>query len=177
MLLFVGLATLTNGVSVAWTYAQTRQYWYQWFFATERGRGALEADRRALCRLLWATWSPRWRFRDEEFEATAASWDNPDWVAVTLHSYRHRWGNAPGDPRYAGLETQLSPLPPIRVPTTVLHGEEDGATLPETTADKEKFFANGYERHVLPGVGHFIQREAPRVVVDAILRRADVSCC
>ena len=172
-----GLVTLsvgygTNDPRQPLSYPQTRLYWYQWFFATERGRVAVETDRRALCRFLWKTWSPNWRFAPEEFEATASSWDNPDWAPVTIHSYRHRWGNTPGDPRYRHLNSQLAQFPVIRVPTTMLHGEEDGATLPETSAEKERFFAAGYEREVIPGLGHFVQRENPALVVKAILRRA-----
>jgi pimeloyl-ACP methyl ester carboxylesterase len=171
-----GLVTLavgygTNDPGQPLSYPQTRLYWYHWFFATERGRAALETDRRALCRFLWETWSPGWQFSPEEFETTASSWDNPDWVAVTAHSYRHRWGNAVGDLRYRDLEARLAQLPVIRVPTSMLHGAEDGVTLPETSAGKEGCFAAGYERQVKPGVGHFIQRENPAIVVEAILRR------
>ena len=145
---------------------------YQWYFGLDRGREALEADRRALCRKLWETWSPGWRFDEREFEATASSFDNQDFVEVAIHSYRYRWGNAPGDPYYEDLEARLSEPPPISVPTTVLHGEDDGATLPETSAGKERFFAGPYERLVLPGVGHFVQRERPEAVVEAVLERA-----
>ncbi len=168
----VGYGTNDPGQKVS--FVQARQYWYQWYLNLDRGRTALETDRKALCRWLWETWSPSWHFDDKTFEATAASWENPDWVEVTLHSYRYRWGNATGDSRYGDLETHMSGLPPIRVPSTVLHGAEDGATLPETSANKEQFFVGGYEYVVVTGVGHFVQRERPGVVVDAILKRACV---
>jgi pimeloyl-ACP methyl ester carboxylesterase len=88
---------------------------------------------------------------------------------VVLHSYQHRWGNAPGDPYYEQDEAKLTPAPVLSVPTLVLHGALDGASLPATSAHKEKFFSGRYERTVLPGVGHFPQREAPRQVAEAIL--------
>lgn len=150
---------------------QVRNYWYQWFFNMEQGKRELEENRREFCRKLWETWSPGWNFTDEEFEATAASFDNPDFVEVAVHSYRHRWNNADADPDYDDLETRLSGPPKISVPTTVLMGEDDGATLPETSEGKEHFFTGGYERRVLSGVGHFVQREAPEAVVAAVLGR------
>ena len=162
----------TNDPRQELSFEQARAYWYQWYFGLDRGREALEADRRALCRELWETWSPGWRFDEREFEATASSFDNQDFVEVAIHSYRHRWGNAPGDPYHEDLEARLSEPPPISVPTTVLHGEDDGATLPETSAGKEHFFTGPYERLVLPGVGHFVQRERPEAVVEAVLERA-----
>lgn len=159
----------TNQPTQTLSYAQTHAYWYQWFFHTPQGAQALETDRRNLCRMLWQTWSPGWRFDDEAFTATAQSWDNPDFVAVALSSYCHRWGNAPGDGRYDALEKQLATPPMISVPTTLLHGADDGATLPETSAGKESLFSGGYERQVIPGVGHFIQREQPEAVIAAVL--------
>lgn len=162
----------TNDPHQEVSFEQARAYWYQWYFGLDRGRQALEANRRELCRKLWETWSPGWSFDEKEFEATARSFENPDFVEVAIHSYRHRWGNAPGDPSYEALEDRLADPPPIPVPTTVLHGEEDGATLPETSAGKEHFFTGAYERRVLPGVGHFVQRERPEAVVEAVLEQA-----
>jgi pimeloyl-ACP methyl ester carboxylesterase len=163
--LSVGYGTNDPGQSIS--YMQAKRYWYHWFFATPRGEAALSSDRRALASFLWSTWAPQWRFSAVELEQTARSWDNPDWVAITLHSYRHRWGFAAGDPRYDALERQLSPPPTITVPTIVLHGTEDGATMPETSAGKEQFFTARYERRLIE-CGHFIQREAPDDVVRAI---------
>lgn len=162
----------TNTPDQTLSFDQARQYWYHWYFALERGRQALERDRRDFARRLWRLWSPSWRFTEEEFEATAASFDNPDWVQVTIHSYRHRWGHAPGDPRYDALEQRLATPEKVEVPTLVLHGAEDGATLPETSEGKASFFTNGYRREVLAGVGHFPQRERPQAVIAACLEAA-----
>ena len=150
---------------------QIHAYWYQWFFHSERGHEALKSNRRAFCRYIWQTWSPTWPFTEAEFERTAASWDNPDWVEVVLHAYCVRWGAAPPDPRYQALENQLEPQPPISVPTTVLHGALDGASLVASSEKKEQYFTGPYERRVLAGIGHYIPREAPAAVVEAILRK------
>jgi pimeloyl-ACP methyl ester carboxylesterase len=159
----------TNDPDQQLSLEQIRSYWYQWYFNMEQGRAALEADRRGFCRRLWEIWAPNWRFDEETFEATALSFDNPDFVEVAIHSYSHRWGNAPGDPAYDRLEERFADPPPIEVPTTVLMGADDGATLPETSAGKEHLFTKAYERRVLTGVGHFIQRESPDVVAEAVL--------
>ena len=162
----------TNHPNQAIPFAQARAYWYQWYFALERGRVALESDRRGFCRKLWQTWSPGWHFDDKTFEETGKSFDNPDFVNIVIHSYRHRWGNAPGDPYYNDIEFAVADMPPIRVPTIMIHGADDGATLPETSADKERQFTNTYTRRVLPNVGHFVQRERPDFVIKAILELA-----
>lgn len=148
---------------------QARAYWYQWFWNTDRGREALQKNRDEVCRFLWETWAPSFQFSDDEFETTAASWDNRDWVEIALHSYRVRWGAAPQDPRYASLEERLLKHPKISVPTTVLHGEEDGASLVQSSEEQESSFTGPYRREVLRGVGHFVPRENPRAVVDAVL--------
>jgi pimeloyl-ACP methyl ester carboxylesterase len=148
---------------------QVRNYWYHWYFALPRGADLVKGSRRELGKFLWATWSPGWRFADADYAETAASFDNPDWADVTLHSYRHRWGHAPGDPRYDALERRLSSVPTIRVPTLVLHGDADACNNPLTSADKEQFFADRYERKLLPGVGHFPQREAPDTVAREVI--------
>ncbi len=162
----------TNTPDQVLSFDQARQYWYHWYFALERGRKALERDRQDFTRRLWRLWSPSWRFTDEEFEATAVSFDNPDWIDVTLHSYRHRWGYALGDPHHEALERRLATPEKVQVPTFMLHGAEDGATLLETSAGKEGFFTAGYRREVLPGVGHFPQRERPQAVIEACLQAA-----
>ena len=96
---------------------QVRAYWYQWFFCTERGRDALRADAAGFCRELWRTWSPGWNFPDAEFEATAQSFDNPDFVDIVMHSYRYRWGYEKPDPKYDDAESFMRGLPAISTPT------------------------------------------------------------
>ena len=151
---------------------QEQRYWYQWYFHTARGRAGLAKNRRELSRLLWQLWSPNWQFNDATFEATAASFDNPDFVDVTIQSYRHRYGNAPGDPAYDDLERRLATQPPIAAPTVVLHGECDGVGPPEQSADAARHFSGSYQRKVVPVAGHFLSREAPQAVVDALLALA-----
>src|SRR6266478_1967904 len=104
--------------------------WYQWYFNTERGRAGLQMNRRALCRYLWQTWSPSWRFSEETYNRTAASFDNPDFVDVVIHSYRHRIGNAPGEPRFKVMEEKLAERPKINVPVITLYGADDGIARP-----------------------------------------------
>ena len=149
---------------------QIHAYWYQWFFHTERGHEALKSNRRAFCHYIWHLWSPTMAFTEAEFARTAASWDNPDWVDVVLHAYCVRWGAAPPDPRYEALEKQLTPQPKISVPTTVLHGALDGASLVASSEGKEAYFTGPYRRQVLPGVGHYVPREAPAAIVEAVLQ-------
>jgi pimeloyl-ACP methyl ester carboxylesterase len=148
--------------------AQEQRYWYQWYFNTERGRQGLTQNRRDIARLLWRLWSPNWSFDDATFAATAASFDNPDFVEVTLNSYRHRYGAAPGDPAYDGIEAALAARPAIAAPTIVLHGECDGVGPPEQSAQHHRHFTGAYERRLVPRAGHFLSREAPESVLAAI---------
>lgn len=143
-------------------YSQAKAYWYQWHFVAKHGHLTLEKDRRGLCRYLWQTWSPSLKFDDGTFERTAKSWDNPDFVDVTLHSYRYRWGEAPVDPAYDEQEAQMAKTPKIKVPTTHIVGADDRATLPESSAGKEKYFTGGDERRLLNGVGGFRSARATR---------------
>lgn len=152
------------------SYELSKAYWYEWFVATERGRRALDIDRDRLCRYLWQAWSPNWRFSDDEFSATSASWHNPDWQPISVHAYLHRWRETGGDPDLQPLEEVLRDNPPISVPTLVLHGEEDQDNFAETSTEKEKYFQGGYRRQVLPKIGHFVPREAPELVADTILQ-------
>jgi pimeloyl-ACP methyl ester carboxylesterase len=144
------------------------RYWYQWYFQTERGRAGLQANRRDLAFLLWRLWSPNWKFDDATFAQTATSFDNDDFVAVTIQSYRHRFANAPGDPAYEDLETRLAAQPAITVPTIVLQGEDDGVTPPEGSAHDAHHFTAHYERRLIPVAGHFLARETPEPVVQAV---------
>ena len=147
---------------------QEMRYWYQWYFHTDRGRAGLERNRRGIAKLLWNLWSPNWRFSDAQFEATAASFDNPDFVDVTIQSYCHRYGNARGDPAYDDIERQLAGQPRISVPSIVLHGECDGVGPPEQSANAARQFTGRFERQVIPVAGHFLSREDPQSVVRAI---------
>jgi len=148
---------------------EERAAWYQWYFNTERGRLGLEKNRREICRLLWRDWSPGWRFDDATFEQAAAAFDNPDFVPVVIHSYRHRHRNAPGDPRFDAIERRLAERPRIEVPSVILHGADDGVDPPARSEKHPALFPDGTERHVIPDAGHFLPREQPGAVVDALL--------
>ena len=148
--------------------AQEHRYWYQWYFHTERGRAGLQQNRRDVCKLLWHLWSPNWRFDDQTFEATATSFDNPDFVDVTIQSYRHRYAKAAGDPALEALEECLAAQPPITVPTIVLHGACDGVGPAENSEQHARHFTARYERRVIPVAGHFLSRETPDAVVQAV---------
>lgn len=148
-----------------------RRIWYQWYFNTERGRAGLKANHKALCRLLWQEWSPTWKFSDATYEKTAPSFDNPDFVDVVIHSYRHRLGNAPGEPRLLAMERQLAERPKIEVPTIVLHGADDALDRApaEATAVERASFTKLMARRIVPGAGHFMPREKPDAVSAALL--------
>ena len=146
-----------------------RGYWYQWYFNTERGRVGLEQNRREICRLLWRDWSPGWRFDDATFERAAVAFDNPDFVPVVIHSYRHRHRNAPSDPRFDAVERRLAERPRIEVPSVILHGRDDGVDAPWHSEKHPALFPDGTERHVIPDAGHFLPREQPGAVADALL--------
>jgi pimeloyl-ACP methyl ester carboxylesterase len=148
---------------------QEHRFWYQYYFHTERGRAGLAANRRAFCRLIWRLWSPHWTFDDATFERSASSFDNPDFVDVTIQSYRHRYGNAPGDPALEPIEQRLAARPTIAVPTIALHGEADGVGAPETSAAHARFFSGAYQRRLIPRAGHNLPQEVPDVVTAATL--------
>lgn len=168
-LVMVSVGYGTNDPTQPLALTQARNYWYHWYMATDRGARAVHDDGRAFARLLWDTWSPAGWYGEDEFAATAAAFDTPDWAEVTLHSYRHRWGHAAGDPRYAADDAALQPAPTLDVPTLVVHGGADGANHPDTSAGKERWFTGPYRRVVLDGIGHFPQREAPQVVARELL--------
>jgi pimeloyl-ACP methyl ester carboxylesterase len=148
--------------------AQEFRHWYQWYFNTERGIHGLTANRHAICKLLWQLWSPNWAFDDATYDRTAASFDNPDFVAVVIQSYRHRHQNAAGDPALAAIEAALARQPMISVPTICLHGEADGVGPVGGSANARRHFSNRYERRVIPVAGHFLPNEAPEAVVKAV---------
>jgi pimeloyl-ACP methyl ester carboxylesterase len=146
------------------------RFWYQWYFNTERGRAGLAANRYALCRLLWQLWSPNWRFDEAVYARTAASFDNPDFVEIVIHSYRHRFGWAEGEPALEPTEQLLAQRPPIAVPSIVLHGACDGVDAVENSTADARFFTGPYERRVVPVAGHFLAWEAPGEIVAAVGR-------
>lgn len=148
------------------------RYWYQWYFHTPRGREGLKYNRHDIARLLWRLWSPNWRFDEATFAATAESFDNPDFVDVTIQSYCHRYGNAPGDRAYDAIEAALAKQPPIHVPTIVLHGEADGVASPAASVPRDRLFTGPFERINVPVAGHFLSRENPTSLVSAIVRLA-----
>jgi pimeloyl-ACP methyl ester carboxylesterase len=143
--------------------------WYQYYFQIERGRAGLAANRREIAKLLWKQWSPGWAFEDACFERTALSHDNPDYVDVVIHSYRHRYGLAEGDPQYADIQRRLAALPPITVPAITLDGAEDGvASATDGRASAQKFTGRRVH-HVVPGAGHNLPQETPEAFVDAVM--------
>ena len=144
------------------------QLWYQWYFHTERGRAGLEKNRSELCKLLWKMWSPTWNFSEEAFATTAKSFDNPDFVATVIHSYRHRYGNAAGDPTLQGLEDRLASKPQITAPAITVNGEDDHVEPASARKKEASRFSSHYERRVLPRVGHCISAEAPTELTQAI---------
>ena len=148
---------------------QEHRLWYQYYFHTERGRAGLAANRRDISKLLWRLWSPNWKFGDATFERTAQSFDNPDFVDVVIHSYRHRFGYAPGDPALEPFERQLAARPPIAVATVVLHGEANGVASPAGSASQARFFTGPYRREVIPVAGLYLPQESPAVVAEAAL--------
>jgi pimeloyl-ACP methyl ester carboxylesterase len=131
---------------------QERRFWYQYYFQTKRGRNGLAANRAELGRLLWKLWSPTWPFDAAVFQRTAASFENPDFVDVVIHSYRHRMGNAPGDPRYAAIESQLARVPKISVPTIAVHGAVDDVNPVQNTQGHQRYFTGPYERRVFENI-------------------------
>jgi pimeloyl-ACP methyl ester carboxylesterase len=135
------------------------RYWYQWYLHTERGAAGLAANRAEFCRLLWRLWSPGYAMGEAEYAVTAASFDNPDFVATVVQSYRHRHKAAPGDPTLEGIEARLAARPPITVPSVVLHGADDGVDPPANSEGAARHFLGGYRRQVVAGVGHFMPRE------------------
>jgi pimeloyl-ACP methyl ester carboxylesterase len=170
----IGGYTVQNTVSPQPPAAPANEHrlWYQYYFNTERGRAGLQANRKEICRYLWQVWSPGWKFTNESYNATAPSFDNPDFVDVVIHSYRHRVGNAPGEARFKDTEVQLARRPPITVPSIVLYGADDGIVRPTADAsDAERaVFVNLVARRIIPGVGHFMPREAPAEMSSALLQ-------
>jgi len=143
--------------------------WYQYYFQLERGRAGLAANRRGIAKILWQQWSPNWQFDDACFERTALAHDNPDYVDVVIHSYRHRFGLAEGDPQYVELQRKLAAQPPITVPTITLDGEGDGV-IPATDGSRSAPKFTGPRVHrIVPRAGHNLPQEEPEVFVAAVM--------
>ena len=144
-------------------------FWYQYYFHSERGRAGLAADRRGIAHLLWRLWSPPWQFDEATFDASAKAFDNPDFVEVVIHSYRHRFGYSVGDPTLEPIEQKLAAQPPITVPTISLDGDDSGFGPADRSAEERAHFIGAYEQRILTGVGHNVPQEAPAAFASAIL--------
>jgi pimeloyl-ACP methyl ester carboxylesterase len=143
--------------------------WYQYYFHSERGRAGLTQDRRGIARLLWRLWSPSWAFDDATFARSAAAFDHPDFVEVVIQSYRHRFGLAPGDPAYAAIEARLAAQPPITVPCITFDGADDGVRPVSDASAHAHRFTGARSHRIVPGIGHNMPQERPRVFADAVL--------
>jgi pimeloyl-ACP methyl ester carboxylesterase len=145
------------------------QWWYQFYFATDRGRSGYEAHRREFAKLIWKIASPKWDFDDATFNRSAASFDNPDHVAIVIHNYRWRLGLAEGEPSYDTLENRLAAAPAIAVPTITLEGEANGAPHPAPASYAAKFTGKYVHRNLLGNVGHNLPQEAPDAFANAVV--------
>ncbi len=144
--------------------------WYQWYFNTERGRVGLETNRHDIIRYLWDTWSPGFEYTDEAYDRSVPSFDNPDFVDVVIHSYRHRHVNAPGEDRFVEVERRLAERPPITVPAIVLRGLDSGFGRPSTgPSGDQRRFTNLVARRLVEGAGHDLPAHRPDTVSDALL--------
>jgi pimeloyl-ACP methyl ester carboxylesterase len=145
------------------------QWWYQFYFATERGRLGYQQNTKAFARLIWQLASPQWKFDDATFDRSAPAFDNPDHVAITIHNYRWRLGLAEGEARYADIENRLASAPAIGVPTITMEGDANGAPHPPPEAYRAKFTGKYEHRTITGGIGHNLPQEAPRDFAKAVL--------
>jgi pimeloyl-ACP methyl ester carboxylesterase len=145
------------------------EWWYQYYFATERGCAGYEAYRRDFAKLIWQIASPRWDFDDVTFDRSAASFDNPDHVSIVIHNYRWRLGLAEGEPQYDDLEKRLAASPVIAVPTITLEGDANGAPHPDASSYARKFSGKYAHRIITGGVGHNLPQEAPQAFAEAVV--------
>ena len=144
--------------------------WYQWYFNTEQGRVGLEENRRDIIRHLWETWAPTWKYTEEAFNRSAPSFDNPDFVDIVVHSYRHRHINAPGENRFIEVERKLAEGPPVTVPSIVLRGRDSGLGAPsEDPSEDERNFTNLVARRLVAKAGHDLPVQRPDAVSTALL--------
>jgi len=149
------------------------QWWYQFYFATERGRIGYDKNRRDFAKLIWQLASPKWEFDDATFDRSAGSFDNPDHVAIVIHNYRWRLALADGESKYDDLETKLAMGPVISVPTITLEGDANGAPHPDPSAYAKKFTGKYANRIIKGGVGHNLPQEAPRAFAEAVIDAAE----
>nr|WP_246706444.1 alpha/beta fold hydrolase [Rhizobium laguerreae] len=149
------------------------QWWYQYYFATERGRAGYEANRQDFAKLIWQIASPKWDFDDAIFNRSAASFDNSDHVGIVIHNYRWRLGLAEGEPKYDDLEKRLAELPVIIVPTITLEGDANGAPHPNPSAYAKKFSGRYEHRTIDGGIGHNLPQEAPQAFAKAVVEAGD----
>lgn len=149
--------------------ASELQWWYQFYFATERGRAGYEKYTREFAKLIWKIASPKWNFDDATFNRTAASFDNPDHVAIVIHNYRWRLGLAEGEQQYDEFEKRLAEAPMITVPAITLEGDANGAPHPESNAYANKFTGKYSHKVITGGIGHNLPQEAPKAFADAII--------
>lgn len=145
------------------------EWWYQFYFATERGRQGYEKYRKEFSKLIWQIASPKWQFADATFDRSAAAFDNPDHVAIVIHNYRWRLALAEGEAKYAGLEKQLAEFPAITVPTITMEGDANGAPHPEPSAYAKKFSGKYEHRTIKGGIGHNLPQEAPQAFAQAVV--------
>jgi pimeloyl-ACP methyl ester carboxylesterase len=148
------------------------QWWYQYYFATERGRVGYDQHRREFAKLIWRTASPKWAFDDVTFDRSAAAFDNPDHVQIVIHNYRWRLGLADGESEYAELEERLAQGPVIGVPTITLEGDANGAPHPDPSSYASKFSGTYSHRTIEGGIGHNLPQEAPEAFADAVIEVA-----
>jgi pimeloyl-ACP methyl ester carboxylesterase len=151
------------------TFEQSRHWWYQWFMTTDRGAEAVRADPKGFARQQWNTWSPPGWFDNAEFEATAKSFENRDWLNTTLNAYRSRWKAEPADDRYVPLRERLGSSETISTPTLMIQGTADMCDPPSESEGQERYFTGGYRRVLLDGVGHFPAREAANEVANEVV--------
>jgi len=144
-------------------------WWYQFYFATERGQIGYDKNRHDFNRLIWQLASPQWHFDDATFERTAQSFNNPDHVAIVIHNYRWRLGVAPGDPKYDAVEAKLATAPAVTVPSITMEGDANGAPHPEPSAYAHKFAGKYEHRLIKGGVGHNLPQEAPQAFAQAVI--------
>ena len=151
-------------------YEQSRLFWYQFFLCSDKGAQRVTEDPVGFSHFQWETWSPPGWFAEDDFRAAARAWENPDYPAITLNSYRSRWVEGElWDPRYDGVQSRLGRSERIGVPTLMIQGGSDFCDPPSESEDQEQYFSAGYRRLVLAGVGHFPHREAADTVADAVL--------